>query len=359
MFIGYPRYPLEVKGASSGTPQNEKPEFIMPKITGQSALQQICKERWRLFTSLIRQVILAFTLLSLSACDQRTNESANQLSNVEAVDQAAPLIYRPKLKLAANDPTVSEQFREAINVLRPKDQKTLEDQTPEQFVRARPLFLPLAEAGYVDAMLGMAATYIPHTIFFANEQIPYDWQQGIPWLTRAADAGHAEAQFALGMWYFHGEPVHHPQAFETVDWDKVNHYLTAAAEQGLLAAQNALGRLRGHGHDVAHLPFEEFMAGSSARDIEAYMWHTLAIRRYDPATEAERRAKGMIDRQALAIGLRDRMVREGEMTPEEIAEGQRRAEAWVRRHPDAYTGFSIPPELLLVNTPEPESKTDQ
>ncbi len=327
----------------------------MQKIVGQSAKPQMSKEFWRFFTFLIRGIVLAFALVSLSACEQPANESANQLSNAEKADQAAPLIYRPKLKLAAKDPTVSEQLREAIDVLRPKNQKTLEDQTPEQFVRARPLFLPLAEAGYVDAMLGMAATYIPHTIFWAHKKIPYDWQQGIPWLTRAADAGHAEAQFALGMWYFHGQPVHHPQAIETVDWGKVNHYLTAASEQGLLAAQNALARVRGDAPDLSHLPFEKFKARLASISIEAYMWHTLAIQHYDPATEAERRQKGMIDRQALAIGLRDRLVWANEMTPEQIAEGQRRAEEWTRSHPDAYTGFSIPPELLLVNPKEPES----
>ena len=189
----------------------------MQKIVGHSAIPQMSKEPWRFFVFLTREIVLAFALLSLSACEQRDDESANQLSNAEAADQAAPLVYRPKLKLAAKDPTVSEQFREAIDVLRPKNQKTLEDQTPEQFVRARPLFLPLAEAGYVDAMLGMAATYIPHSIFWAHDTIPYDWQQGIPWLTRAADAGHAEAQFALGMWYRYGDPIHHSQAIETID----------------------------------------------------------------------------------------------------------------------------------------------
>ena len=330
----------------------------MQKIVGQSVIPQMSKERWPFFTFLIRGVVLAFALVSLSACDQRANESTNQLSNAEASDQAAPLINRPKLKLAAKDPTVSEQFREAIDVLRPRNQSR-EEQTPEQFVRARPLFLPLAKAGYVDAMLGMAATYIPHTVYFSHDKIPYDWQQGIPWLTRAADAGHAEAQFALGMWYFYGHPVHQPQAFEIVEWDKVNHYLTAAAEQGLLAAQSALARLRANKHDISHLPFEEFMAGTSARDIEAYMWYTLAIQRYDPIKEVERRQKGMIDRRALESRLRDRLVRIGEMTPEEIAEGQRRAEEWTRRHPDAYTGDSIPPELLLVNNTEPETKTSQ
>ena len=66
----------------------------------------------------------------------------------------------------------------------------------------------------------------------------------VEWLARAAEAGHALAQFKLGVFAAHGRGV-------AQDWFMASEWYTAAAEAGVADAQFALGRLYATGRGVA------------------------------------------------------------------------------------------------------------
>jgi TPR repeat protein len=114
-----------------------------------------------------------------------------------------------------------------------------------------------------------------------------------------AERGNAEARTLLGAMYWSGEGVprdHHEAA---------RLYLLAA-NQGYARAQNNIGFMLGFGEGVP--PHD---------DIEAYKWLTLAIERYTSRNE---------DR--LDQAKKDLATLTARMTPAEIAEAERRAQAW-------------------------------
>lgn len=110
-------------------------------------------------------------------------------------------------------------------------------------------------------------------------------------LIRRAEQGEAYAQSRLGARYYLGQGV--PQNY----WEAARWY-RLAAEQGEASAQFNLGLMYRRGQGVP----QSF--------VEAYMWLNLAAASGD---EGARTA-------------RDRVMRD--MTPAQIAEGQRRAAEW-------------------------------
>ena len=119
--------------------------------------------------------------------------------------------------------------------------------------------------------------------------VPRDYAQAVAWWRKAGGQGHASAQSALGFMYANGEGVSKDDA-RAVEWYR------KAADQGVVRAQFNLGVMYGTGQGV------------SQDYIEAYKWMTLA------ATLEE------------SAAARDRLVQH--MTPAQIAEAQRRAQAW-------------------------------
>lgn len=245
--------------------------------------------------------------------------------------QTAPaekIIYRPKVKLTTTDPdpSVLKKFLAARELI-----------YQERYDAAREQLLPLAEAGYTDAQLAMAHSYMPHEILNVSKPTKYDWEQGIPWMIRAADGGNARAQWLLGDWYYHASPGRVHRDYATTEWDKVNHYLLLAAEQGLGIAQLELASLYNSGHGIA-MNEQAQKAYGETHNVKAYMWYTLASQRY-----AEHDGVG-IDRKGIVLGSRDGLIASHRLTPAHIAEGERLANEWTRTHPDAYQVES-PPEL--------------
>ena len=114
-----------------------------------------------------------------------------------------------------------------------------------------------------------------------------------------AATGNAEAQNALGEAFYVGKLGAMKNAIEAVKW------FHKAAEQNLAAAQSNLGICYERGDGVPK------------HEVEAYKWDVLA------AAQGETKAK----RNAALLELL--------LSPEEVAEGKRRAQAWVEQHKKA------------------------
>ena len=108
---------------------------------------------------------------------------------------------------------------------------------------------------------------------------------------KAADQGHAEAQFNLGLMYANGDGVAQNYA-EAVKWFR------KAADQGLAGAQSSLGNLYDNG------------VGVPEDDVQAYKWWNLA------AAQGHKDAKY------------NKAIVEEKMTREQIADAQRLSTEW-------------------------------
>ena len=121
--------------------------------------------------------------------------------------------------------------------------------------------------------------------------------QHVAELRERAEAGDASAQWDLAFYSF---AVKHYTAAEA--------WYRRAAEQGHVGAQRDLARLYTNG------------LGVPQNNVEAYKWLSLSASRSITAVDQERRGRY---RDALAE----------RMTPEQLAEAQRRARAWDSAHP--------------------------
>ncbi len=120
------------------------------------------------------------------------------------------------------------------------------------------------------------------------------------WLRLSADQGNADAQARLGHVYFYGWGSVRPDYTESSKW-----YL-AAAEQGYAEGQEIMG---------SH--FESGL-GVPQDDVEALKWSILALSAF-PASAAESVKHG-------ATVQRDREAEK--MSPDELAEAEKRARDW-------------------------------
>ncbi len=122
-----------------------------------------------------------------------------------------------------------------------------------------------------------------------------DYAEAVKWYRKAADQGNAEAQNNLAVMYANGQGV--PQDYaEAVKWFR------KAAGQGFPRAQHDLAVMYANGQGVP----QDY--------AEAYKWFNLAASQGDASASA--------DRNKLALS----------MTPDQIAEGQRRSSAFVPRN---------------------------
>jgi TPR repeat protein len=126
--------------------------------------------------------------------------------------------------------------------------------------------------------------------------VPQDFAEAIRWYRKAAEQGDAGALNSLGGMYRKGVGV--PQ-----DFAKAIHWYRKAAEQGNVDAQSVLGEMYFNGQ------------GAPRDFVQAYMWVNVA-------------AVGGNKRVAQ---FRDSL--EYKMTAEQLAEAQKRAAAWVSKHP--------------------------
>lgn len=104
-------------------------------------------------------------------------------------------------------------------------------------------FLPLAEAGNVDAQI-----YLGHMYDRGMGTVPSDLTKAIPWYRKAAEQGDAGAQYWLG-WLYRSDRFD-GQGRQLNDYAASVRWLTAAAEQGHPDAQLELGNAYREGRGV-------------------------------------------------------------------------------------------------------------
>ena len=146
-----------------------------------------------------------------------------------------------------------------------------------------------ATQGHVDAHFNLGLMY-------ANGiGIAQGWDASVRWLSPAAEQGHARSQYALAMCHENGWAVQ-------VDATEALRWYGRAAAQGLLSAQAALGR-----HHAAGF-------GGAQDRVAAHMWLSLTL------AEASAQTRDGIAEQLRGV--------EAGMTPDDIAEAERRAREW-------------------------------
>jgi len=112
----------------------------------------------------------------------------------------------------------------------------------------------------------------------------------------SAEQGLAEAQLNLGVMYDYGRGV-------AQDYKEAVRWFQAAAEQGYTRAQSLLGVMYGNGRGVLN------------DNVTAHMWFSIAA------------ANGS------KTGSDNRVIIEKKMTPSQIAEAQKMAREWMKKHP--------------------------
>ena len=162
------------------------------------------------------------------------------------------------------------------------------------YAEALRILRPLADQGDTKAQADMGYMYLNG---FGVEK---NGGQAVRWFFRSADNGNPKAQAMLSHLYFGGDAGVSRDLALSAKWDR------RAADQGYAEAEYDLGALYENGFGV------------SQDYVEAMKWSILAISHYaPPETESRRLATVNRDRQA------------EHLSPAEIAEAERRAQAWM------------------------------
>jgi len=151
-----------------------------------------------------------------------------------------------------------------------------------------------AEQGNALSQFNVGAKY------FDGVDTKKDYNEAFKWYQKAADQGIAEAQMFLGAMYSKG------LGGVKASWVEAAKWMRRAADQGLGGAQGALGECYQSGDGVP----QDY--------VEAYKWFNLSAAQDD-----------LLSPKGIAAQERNSITRL--MTPEQIAEGQRRAAAFVPR----------------------------
>jgi hypothetical protein len=166
---------------------------------------------------------------------------------------------------------------------------TLVNVTPLHATQTAEEIRSLADQGDADAQFNLAVLY------GSGQGVAQDWTEAAHWLRLAADQGHAPGQSALGLVYREGLGVQ-PDLVEAVRW------VRRGADQGDVSGQFLLASMYANGQGV---PLD---------NMEAFMWLSLAA------------AQSSGENRVTYEASRDTV--EARMTPDQIAEAQRRAREW-------------------------------
>jgi hypothetical protein len=155
------------------------------------------------------------------------------------------------------------------------------------YSQALALLLPAALKGNPIAQHRIGVMYV------LGQGVEQDLAEGTRWFRKAAEQGQAESQYSMGLRYQLGQSVAQDDK-EAARWFKL------AAEQGIGAAAAALAK--------------EYATGEGVPQdlVEAFKWAAVAAKQPDPNSGD--------------VTLRDL---EDKLTPDQIAEAQRRAKGFV------------------------------
>jgi TPR repeat protein len=162
----------------------------------------------------------------------------------------------------------------------------------QDYAEAEHWYRKAADQGFAPAQFNLAALY-------RTRRIPQGYAEAAKWYREAANQSDDYAQYWLGEFYAAGQGV--PQD----DAEAMRLYLESA-EQGNPLAQCELADRYAHGKGVA------------TDYVRAFMWANLAA----PRTRGDKQVQLSNNRDWIAA----------KMTPQQIAEAQRLASDWNRRH---------------------------
>ena len=165
--------------------------------------------------------------------------------------------------------------------------------TRGEYAAAVRLYRPLAEQGNAEAQWRLGFMYEQ------GKGVPQDYSEAAKWYRLAAEQGNAPAQLGLGTLYYNGRGVPQDDA-EAVKWYRL------AAEQGDAEAHNNLGVMYANGKGVP-------------QDIvQAYKWFSIGASKSAASDQPKDRIEAAQNRDLAA----------SQMTPEQIADGQKLAGEW-------------------------------
>jgi TPR repeat protein len=150
---------------------------------------------------------------------------------------------------------------------------------------------PLAEEGIADAQFCVGRLYANGFGVAMNDDL------ALQWYGRAAEQGHGEAQYSLGLMNANGWGV-------AMNDDEAAKWYLLAAEAGFVPAQTSLAKVYQNGR------------GAEQNFVDAYTWFHIAMELGDLGAR--------FDRDEVATDL----------SPEQLATAQQKADAWLSEHPD-------------------------
>ncbi len=167
---------------------------------------------------------------------------------------------------------------------------------------------------------------VQYAVGLAHEHspgLPANYAEAVRWFRRAAEQGHADAQFQLGLMYMRGQGAQLIGHAAAVDW------MRKSAEQGNANGQNGLGFMYQHG------------LGMVIDHAEAVKWYRKAVRKglasaqYNLGTMYQH-GQGLPADHVKALAYYEMAAAQGEpkagkdrdallarMTPQEIASARR------------------------------------
>ena len=202
-----------------------------------------------------------------------------ELSHLAALQKGTPECYAEKKRL--NDIVMSElergdgiagmdtidsfvDYLRTLNVSACHYWPQVYERIGLEYPNANQLYLQAAEEGHADAQYYMGLAYSGHpSAQSANsEAVTKDHEQAVKWFRKAAEHGGASAQYELGLAYDYGRGVPQDDA-EAAKWYR------KAAEQGSAGAQCNLGYAHEHGK------------GATQDHVEAAKWYRKAAEQGD------------------------------------------------------------------------------
>ena len=206
------------------------------------------------------------------------------------------------------------------------------DLSPEQHFQACQL---AAENGKADAQKELGSLY------FAGEGVQQDFAKSLHWYTQAAEQGHAIALYNVGVLHDKGLGV-------KKDYEEAGKWYRKSADLGYSTAQYNLGIMYEYGQTVDEDPAMAMQLYlKAAEQGEAAAQFAIGVL-YDKGTGVDKDQTQAYkwwqiagEGHPHAIHNRDSIAEE--MTPMQISEGQRLAQAWL----DARPGLVQLPSLEL------------
>lgn len=176
--------------------------------------------------SLVSTLFIA--LLTSCSDESATNKGGASSSSMKLMDEVTSITELPSV---LQESLSSEEKADLLKKILPMSDSSISPD--EQFQKLR----EDASAGNAEAQNGLGTLfYTGHAISrdASGKILDFDLESAAAWFYRAAEQGHAAAQFNLGLMYAEGQSVPKDPA-------KAVELFTKAAEQGNVDAQNNLG----------------------------------------------------------------------------------------------------------------------